>query len=105
MHGTPQNELFSRTRRDFSHGCIRVEDPTALAEWVLGLELPGVWPLERIKEAMYGDRTQRVNLPHRIPVLIMYQTAMATETGEVQFFQDIYKLDAELERALAGPHR
>lgn len=105
MHGTPQNELFSRTRRDFSHGCIRVEDPTALAEWVLGLEFPGVWPLDRIKEAMYGERTQRVNLPHRIPVLIMYQTAMATESGEIRFFRDIYKLDAALERALAGPHR
>ncbi len=105
MHGTPQNELFSRSRRDFSHGCIRVEDPTAMANWILGFELPGVWPPERIQEAMNGERTIRVNLPKRIPVLIIYQTAMAGENGEVRFFPDIYKLDAELERALAGPHK
>jgi murein L,D-transpeptidase YcbB/YkuD len=105
MHGTPQNELFSRTRRDFSHGCIRVEDPTALASWVLGVEFPGAWPPERIREAMYGERTMRVSLPQRIPVLIIYQTAMATESGEVRFFPDIYGLDAALEQALEGPHR
>ena len=58
MHGTPAQSLFSRTRRDFSHGCIRLEDPARLAEWVLR-DNPG-WTAERIEAAMQGKRpTQR----------------------------------------------
>src|SRR5581483_5458708 len=60
MHGTPAQNLFARQRRDFSHGCIRVEDPVALAAWVLR-DQPE-WTTERILEAMNGDETLKVNL-------------------------------------------
>jgi L,D-transpeptidase YcbB len=101
LHGTPSSKLFSRTRRDFSHGCIRVEDPERLAEWVLR-EDPS-WTKDRVRAAMDGDETVRVALKTPIPVLILYSTAVVMEDGEVRFFDDIYGLDRALERALARP--
>jgi len=99
MHGTPSTELFSKSRRDFSHGCIRVEDPASLAQWVLR-DRPE-WTAENIRNAMYGETTVRVALLKPIPVLIVYGTAIVMEDGEVRFFDDIYGHDAALERALA----
>jgi len=91
--------LFSRARRDFSHGCIRVEDPVTLAAWVLR-DKPE-WTRDRIKAAMNGDNTVVVDLDKPIPVLILYGTAVVLEDGEVRFFDDIYGHDAALEQALA----
>ncbi len=99
MHDTPSTQLFSRSRRDFSHGCIRVEDPVALAKWVL----QGIpeWTEDKIRAAMNGEETMQVKLTKPIPVLIFYSTAVVME-DEIRFMDDIYGLDAELERALAG---
>lgn len=102
LHGTPERHLFQRARRDFSHGCIRVEDPPALAAWVLR-DNPG-WTPERIQAAMNGEQTLQVNLKHTIPVLVLYGTAFVQENGEVSFLEDIYSLDAQLQRALDGIH-
>jgi L,D-transpeptidase YcbB len=99
MHGTPATELFARARRDFSHGCIRVEDPVALAAWVLR-DQPE-WNLDRIRATMNGDQTVQVNLPKPIPVLILYTTAVVEPDGEVSFFDDIYGEDASLAKTLA----
>jgi L,D-transpeptidase YcbB len=103
MHGTLATELFSRSRRDFSHGCIRVEDPVrlALAEWVLTGQ-DGSWTEEKIRAAMNGDTTVEVKLSEPIPVLILYSTAVVMEDGDVHFFKDIYAQDALLEKALAA---
>ena len=98
MHGTPAMELFSRSRRDFSHGCIRVEDIVALASWVLR-DQPE-WNEARIRAAMTGDQTIRVAIAKPIPVLIVYGTAVVMEDGEVRFFDDVYGRDAELDRVL-----
>ncbi len=100
MHATPATALFSRSRRDFSHGCIRVEDPVALAAWVLR-EVPG-WDADRIIAAMNGEATFRVAIPAPIPVLIVYATAVVADNGDVYFFRDIYHLDADLELAIAS---
>ena len=102
LHGTPESHLFQRARRDFSHGCIRVEDPPALAAWVLR-DNPG-WTPERIQAAMNGEQSLQVNLKHTIPVLVLYGTAFVQENGEVSFLEDIYSLDAALQRALDGTH-
>jgi len=99
MHSTPVPELFLKSRRDFSHGCIRVEDPLALAAWVLRNNAG--WNLDRILAAMNGDQTLQVNLAKPIPVLILYTTAAVDPEGEVHFYRDIYGLDAALARALA----
>jgi L,D-transpeptidase YcbB len=102
MHDTPAKELFSRSRRDFSHGCIRVENPVALAAWVL--QNQPEWTVENILSAMYGNETFRVTLKQSIPVLIVYGTAVVMEDGEVRFFNDIYGHDRALERGLAESH-
>jgi murein L,D-transpeptidase YcbB/YkuD len=100
LHGTDEPGLFSSTVRDFSHGCIRVQNPADLAAWALRNN-PG-WDLERVKATMNGDEENiQVNLVTKIPVLIVYGTATVTEAGEVQFFDDIYGYDADLEKALA----
>jgi murein L,D-transpeptidase YcbB/YkuD len=100
LHGTPSTELFSRARRDFSHGCIRVQDPVGLAAWVLR-DKPE-WNVDRIRAVMNGDQTLQVNLDKPIPVLILYATALVEEDGEVLFFDDIYGHDASLEKVLAA---
>jgi murein L,D-transpeptidase YcbB/YkuD len=98
LHGTPAQALFARSRRDFSHGCVRVEDPVALAQWVLK-DLPG-WSRDRIEAAMAADRPQRVDLPQAVQVILFYTTAVAMPGGEVHFADDIYRHDERLARAL-----
>ena len=99
MHDTPAQEFFAKSRRDFSHGCIRLEKPADLAAWVLR-DNPG-WNPERIRAAMNGSTTQQVNLAHPIPVLIVYGTVVVLEDGLVHFYDDIYGHDAALEKVLA----
>ena len=99
LHDTPKTELFSRSRRDFSYGCIRVQDPPALAAWVL--QSKPEWTPERIRAAMNGEKSVQVNLTSPIPVLILYATARVDEDGRVDFYDDIYGHDARLAKALA----
>ena len=100
MHDTPDQVFFSKTRRDFSHGCIRLEKPADLAVWVLRGNT-GSWDIARVRAAMNGDAPQQVNLARPIPVLILYATVIVTEDGVVHFYDDIYGHDAALEKALA----
>ena len=96
LHSTPSQALFSKERRDFSHGCIRVEDPKKLAEWVLRNN-PG-WTQERVEAAFAAQKQEQVNLTHPIPVLLVYGTAIVKETGQIFFFDDIYGFDNKLEK-------
>lgn len=100
LHSTPATELFSRARRDFSHGCIRVEDPAGLAVWVL--RDPTAWSRTLVETAMNGDRSRRVNLTRPLPVLIYYTTAVVRPDGVVAFYDDVYGHDARLEKALVS---
>lgn len=99
LHSTPAHQLFSESRRAFSHGCIRVSDPVALAVHVLR-DTPGDWTAERVQSAMDGANARRVDLARPIRVLILYGTVLATESGEVLFFEDIYGHDRTLEALL-----
>ena len=99
MHDTPATEFFAKSRRDFSHGCIRLERPADLAAWVLRNN-PG-WTPERIRAAMNGSTTQQVNLTHPIPVLILYATVIVLDDRVVHFYDDIYGHDASLDEVLA----
>jgi murein L,D-transpeptidase YcbB/YkuD len=98
LHDTPSKGLFENPRRDYSHGCVRLQDPPALARFVLR-DQPE-WTPERIAEAMTADRPVTVNLARRIPVLLLYGTAVATESGEVFFYNDIYGHDRALDQQL-----
>jgi len=100
LHSTPSQSAFSRSRRDFSHGCIRVEQPAELAAWALRNN-PG-WTLERVQQGMQNGKDDvTVNLAQRVPVFIVYGTALAYENGEVHFSDDIYGHDGKLAAALA----
>jgi murein L,D-transpeptidase YcbB/YkuD len=101
MHGTPAQALFARSRRDFSHGCVRVADPLALAEWVLR-DRPE-WTLDQIRAATMGTQTVHVQLPRPIQVMLFYTTAaVMPEDGAIHFADDIYRQDTRLDQALAG---
>jgi murein L,D-transpeptidase YcbB/YkuD len=100
LHSTPSQSLFSRSRRDFSHGCIRVEKPAELTVWVLRNN-PG-WTLDKVQQGMQsGKDNVTVTLAKRVPVFIVYGTALAYANGEVHFSDDIYGFDTKLAAALA----
>jgi len=97
LHHTPSVQLFERARRDFSHGCIRVELPVALADFAL----QGVsgWTDERIRQAMANGPSSTVTLDQPVRVLITYGTALVKE-GRPHFFDDLYGHDRVLDAAL-----
>ena len=103
MHDTSARWLFAPERRDFSHGCIRLEKPVDLAEWVLR-EQSG-WSQDRIIAAMEGTESISVKVQRAVQVVTMYLTAVVMKNGEVHFWQDIYGEDAAFEKDLAAqPH-
>jgi murein L,D-transpeptidase YcbB/YkuD len=91
LHDTPTDALFLRPQRTFSHGCVRLEKPEALARWVLG-EAPG-WPPTRITAAMHAGRESTVTLREPIPVSIGYFTVWVDGDGTVRFLPDVYRHD------------
>ncbi|MDW5265780.1 MULTISPECIES: murein L,D-transpeptidase [Acidobacteriaceae] len=109
LHSTPAPYLFDRSRRDFSHGCIRVQKPADLAVWVLN-EQPDKdkqpWDMDKV-QAAFSDETQNnrtVLLKTPIPIVIFYVTAEVEDDGEVHFFDDIYGYDADLQTVIEkGP--
>ncbi|GGH08011.1 L,D-transpeptidase family protein [Silvibacterium dinghuense] len=106
LHSTPAQQLFGETRRDFSHGCVRVSQPAELAAYLLRNQLqPGQqqnWTLDAVKDAMQsGPDNKTVLLAKPIPVLILYVTAVVEDDNSVHFFADIYGHDKELNDVLA----
>jgi murein L,D-transpeptidase YcbB/YkuD len=100
MHDTPQRDLFSQSKRMFSHGCMRVHNPQRLAEVVLG-EDQGMSP-DKVKDLIaHGSKTE-ITLKSPIPVHVTYMTAVADESGKVQYFSDVYGHDQRLQLALSG---
>jgi len=91
LHDTPARELFSRPARAYSHGCVRVSDPAALAAFAL--QENASWTRERIAQAMAGSEPLRVDLPEPIRVYFVYGTALAREDGTVLFLDDLYGLE------------
>jgi murein L,D-transpeptidase YcbB/YkuD len=100
LHSTPSRGLFERSRRDLSHGCIRVEHPAALAQFVLGRQRQ--WNADAIQEALQPGPTRHVDLAQPIPVVIFYATASVDSEGGAHFAADIYGRDAKLEHELAA---
>ncbi|MGE3773705.1 MAG: murein L,D-transpeptidase, partial [Gammaproteobacteria bacterium] len=101
LHDTPARELFAQPERSFSSGCIRIEKPLELAEQLL--RDPARWNVASLSTAIDSLRTQRVNLPQRVPILLLYLTAFPDEDGRVQFRRDVYGRDAAVLAALAAP--
>jgi len=102
LHSTSAQGAFQRTRRDLSHGCIRVEHPAALAQFVLDGQRK--WDADAIQGALQPGPTRHVDLSHTVPVVIFYATAIIDSDDSTRFAPDIYGLDVKLEQELAARH-
>jgi murein L,D-transpeptidase YcbB/YkuD len=90
LHDTPNHELFNKDVRAFSHGCIRLEKPAELAQWVLG------WPADKVQQEMQNPPDNKaVKVPHKIPVYITYFTTYMND-GQLYFGNDLYSRDDKL---------
>jgi murein L,D-transpeptidase YcbB/YkuD len=98
LHDTPSRALFKKQVRAFSHGCIRVEKPMELAEYLLR----GSWSRERIQRAIRGGKNRAIYLEKPVPVHLVYLTAWVDPNGQVQFRDDLYNRDALLVATLDG---
>jgi len=104
LHDTPDKSLFDETLRDFSSGCIRVEKPDLLAEFLLKSD--PIWTKEAILDLLKSSARKNIFLNEHIPVHIVYFTAWADNNGGVHFRNDVYKQDRILAKALkAQPHQ
>lgn len=94
MHDTPAKSFFQRDVRALSHGCVRLADPRAMASAVLGVSE------SEIASEIAGGQNKQVAVPHKIPVYISYFTAWPNKDGKVEYFEDVYKRDQYLQRAI-----
>lgn len=96
LHDTPAQRAFLRADRAQSHGCVRVEKPHELAQVLLPSDLA-----ERVEDRLeQGSQPATVSLKKPIPVQLVYMTAWVEEDGRVQFFDDVYRMDQDLQRAV-----
>jgi murein L,D-transpeptidase YcbB/YkuD len=91
MHDTPQKDLFNRDERAFSHGCVRLHDPRAMAAAVLGSTV------EHVEAKLKGGHSRENTL--KLPIYIAYFTAWPDKNGKVQYFSDVYDRDARVKLA------
>jgi murein L,D-transpeptidase YcbB/YkuD len=101
LHDTPSRELFARSERGFSSGCIRVQQPMELTQYLLA-DQPE-WTPERIQRVIDSRKETSVRLKQAVPVHLLYWTAWAEGDGTVHFRRDIYGRDARLQSALDAP--
>jgi L,D-transpeptidase YcbB len=99
MHDTPAKALFTQTSRAFSHGCIRLQEPAKLAEFLL--QEDPKWTAEKISEAMSGGKEIFVKLKKKVPVFIAYFTAWVDDEGRLNFRDDVYGHDERMREILS----
>jgi len=105
LHDTPEKKLFTYDRRAFSHGCMRVEDPTKFGELILHLSDNGPTPNSRQLYSMFGQDERTFKLQQRPTVLLTYQTAFVDEAGKLQFRDDIYGFDQRINSIMHSSER
>ncbi|MXQ12756.1 L,D-transpeptidase family protein [Microvirga makkahensis] len=97
LHDTPNRNLFSSAKRAFSHGCVRVEKPFALAEIIMGED--SKWTEKRLR-GLIGKGERTIFLPKPLPVHLTYFTLRVDEKGSLKSFPDLYGLDQKVRTAL-----
>jgi murein L,D-transpeptidase YcbB/YkuD len=105
LHDTPEKRLFSYSKRAFSHGCMRVEDPTKFGEILLSLAMKGPAPDSRQIHAMFGREEHTFKLVDRPMVHLTYQTAFVDDGGRLELRDDIYGYDARIHAILHSDER
>jgi len=103
LHDTPARELFDKSERAFSSGCIRVQHPLALA--LALLDDPQRWSVQTLAEAIGTGETRSISVRRKVPVMLLYWTAVADENGTVEFHPDLYERDAPVLKGLEAPFR
>jgi murein L,D-transpeptidase YcbB/YkuD len=98
LHGTPAHELFSKTKRTFSSGCIRIEKPMELAAYLMRDN--SKWNREKLTAAVNNKKTRTIRLSDPINIHVLYWTAWVDKDGIVNFRDDIYGRDRQLNIAL-----
>ncbi len=97
MHDTPAKYLFASSKRALSHGCIRIDDPLAFAEFVLRVE---GWTRDEIDSQIESGNTKTIALAKPLPVYVLYMTAEVDDLGRIHFYNDVYGRDASVLKAL-----
>jgi len=105
LHDTPEKRLFSYSRRAFSHGCMRVENPTKFGEVMLSLAMKEPMPDAHQINAMFGREEQTFKLEKRPMVHLTYQTAFVDDDGRLQVRDDIYGFDARIQAIMRSDER
>ncbi|WP_167320718.1 L,D-transpeptidase family protein [Desulfocapsa sulfexigens] len=101
LHDTPSTELFAKVQRLFSSGCIRVENPLDLAEWLLSFQRETGWSREKIEEVVESGKETRINLSAPMPVHLLYWTVLCDSVNsEIRFIEDQYQRDPRILEAL-----
>lgn len=98
LHDTPAKSLFEFEKRIFSHGCINVKEAKGLALAILKNNPD--WPVDKIDQAMSGEKETTCMLKNKIPIYIGYFTAWVSEEGEIGFYPDVYDRDPQLDKLL-----
>jgi len=105
LHDTPEKRLFAADKRAFSHGCMRVENPTKFGELILQLGLKGPTPNAQQLYAQFGREERTYKLTERPAVYLTYQTAFVDDAGNLQTRDDIYGFDARIHSILHSDER
>ena len=105
QHDTPEKHYFAHERRAYSHGCMRVQDPLKYAEVMLSLGAPKGGYTQASISKMYGDAEKQLDFQNHIPIHITYQTAFVDDSGNLQFREDIYGLDAKMQSIMKSSER
>jgi L,D-transpeptidase YcbB len=100
LHDTPSKHLFESTNRAFSHGCIRVENPLKLANYLLRNNPE--WNPQKVNETLQTDKQMGIRLNPTVPVYIAYFTAWVDVNGQMNFRKDLYHLDEQLSKEVFG---
>ncbi|MGN6460893.1 MAG: L,D-transpeptidase family protein [Pseudolabrys sp.] len=105
LHDTPEKRLFAASDRAFSHGCMRVENPTKFGEVILSLAMSGPAPNQRQLDQMYGQDEKMFKLANRPMVHLTYQTAYVDDAGKLVGRKDIYGYDSRVHTILTSDER
>ena len=98
LHDTPSKGLFERNQRDFSHGCIRVDNPRKLVSYILRKDK--AWKEEKITKLLDKNKEYGIRIKPTVPVYIAYFTAWVDNDGNLNFRNDVYDLDKKLEKEI-----
>jgi murein L,D-transpeptidase YcbB/YkuD len=99
FHDTPSKRLFKNDIRAYSHGCVRVQNPLDLAQYILGRQ-DSVMTMDSVSNFTKRGIQKRINLTYNMPVYLRYYSCEGTSNGQMKFYRDIYKKETKVKMAI-----